>query len=79
MISSEICRSLGRTGFDDVQVNTQYGEVILSGYVDSELEKARAEEIAKSTAGVLAVKNEIVVFKRPPVNVNKRGGPKKCS
>ena len=48
----------------DVSVSTEKGVVRLSGVVNSTAEKTRAEEIARSVAGVKSVDNAIVV--RPP-------------
>lgn len=54
--------------FDDPQtsgfaigVKTYQGTVQLSGFVDSDKEKARAEELAKAVAGVKSVKNDLIV------------------
>jgi len=44
-----------------IQVETFKGTVQLSGFADTAAEKARAEQIARSTAGVKAVVNNIVV------------------
>jgi len=43
----------------DVQVETFRGVVQLSGFVDSAVQKTRAEEIARSTNGVRDVTNNI--------------------
>ena len=45
----------------DVQVESFRGVVQLSGFVDSEVQKNRAGEIAKSIEGVQSVKNDLVV------------------
>lgn len=66
------------SGFEDVDVISVDGRVTLSGYVDDEMQRQKAESIAKNTLGVSEVDNRIVVCKRPPVNVNKPGGPRKC-
>lgn len=44
-----------------IDVNTENGLVTLSGSVDHLLAKERAERIAESTKGVLAVKNQLLV------------------
>ncbi len=44
-----------------VSVETMNGTVLLSGFVKSNAEKARAEQIAQSVKGVKSVKNAIVV------------------
>lgn len=44
-----------------VSVETMNGTVLLSGFVKTPAEKAKAEEIARSTKGVKSVKNAIVV------------------
>jgi hyperosmotically inducible protein len=43
----------------DVQVETENGVVQLSGFVSSETEKQRAEEVARSIKGVKQVKNDL--------------------
>lgn len=45
----------------DVSVETFRGVVQLSGFVDSETQKTRAAEIARSVEGVTDVKNNLVV------------------
>lgn len=45
----------------EVSVDTNNGNVRLSGFVDSEAEKRRAEEIARSVSGVRTVTNALVV------------------
>lgn len=45
----------------DVRVETNNGNVRLSGFVDSPNEKQRAEELARSVAGVKSVTNAITV------------------
>src|SRR5882757_1281850 len=45
--------------FDSVDVQTFAGEVQLSGFVNTEEQKRRAEEIAKSQPGVARVNNAI--------------------
>ncbi len=45
----------------DVKVETFKGNVQLSGFVDNEAQKNRAEQIAKSTPGVISVTNNITV------------------
>jgi len=45
----------------DIEVSTDHGKVHLSGLVDSSVEKADAERIAKGTDGVTDVKNDIKV------------------
>ena len=44
-----------------VNVETFKGVVQLSGFVDSAQVSAKAEEVAKSVAGVKAVKNSLIV------------------
>ena len=44
-----------------IGVETKNGVVQLSGFTPSNTEKVRAEEIAKSVAGVKSVKNDIIV------------------
>ena len=47
-----------------IHVETFQGTVQLSGFVDSEHEARKAEQLAKNTKGVKNVKNNIVVRKR---------------
>lgn len=44
-----------------IKVETYKGEVQLSGFVDSQQNAQKAEEIAKSVSGVKSVKNSLVV------------------
>jgi hyperosmotically inducible protein len=44
-----------------IKVQTHHGQVILSGFVDTEAQAHRAVEIAAGVRGVLAVKNSLVV------------------
>jgi hyperosmotically inducible protein len=44
-----------------IDVETKQGVVILSGKASSDLEKVRAEKLAKMVDGVKAVENDIVV------------------
>ncbi len=44
-----------------ISLKTYKGEVILSGFVDDELSKQKAEVIASKIAGVKSVKNSLVV------------------
>jgi hyperosmotically inducible periplasmic protein len=48
----------------NIDVDTVAGEVILSGYVDSQQEADKAGSLAKSVAGVARVKNELKVGTR---------------
>lgn len=50
-----------RTGGLSINVDTLNGEVSLSGFAKSAEEKAVAEQIARSTGGVRAVRNNLVV------------------
>lgn len=43
----------------DIKVNVYQGVVQLSGFASSRAEAVRAEEIARDTAGVRSVKNDI--------------------
>lgn len=45
----------------DIKVQTNGGEVQLSGTADSKTDADRAAEVAKQVEGVKAVKNELVV------------------
>jgi hyperosmotically inducible protein len=44
-----------------IKVQTHHGQVILSGFVDTESQAQRAVEIASGVRGVLAVKNSLIV------------------
>jgi hyperosmotically inducible protein len=44
-----------------IKVQTHHGQVILSGFVDTESQARRAVEIASGVRGVLAVKNSLIV------------------
>ncbi len=55
LVSDEIVKAR------DVQVETFRGVVQLSGFVDSEMQKTRAGEVARSVAGVRDVKNNLIV------------------
>jgi hypothetical protein len=57
------------SGFD-VGVNTFRGEVQLSGFVETEQQKQRAEQIARSVEGVQNVINDLEIKPAPAV-----GGP----
>lgn len=48
----------------DIDVTTYRNVVQLSGFVDSEVQKLRAEQVAQSVAGVADVRNNIVVKPR---------------
>jgi hyperosmotically inducible protein len=44
-----------------VSVETHNGTVLLSGFVDSDAQMRRAQEIASGVAGVVSVKNGLAV------------------
>ena len=44
-----------------ISVETRKGEVLLSGFVDSETAKMQAEEVVKKVGGVKSVKNNLEV------------------
>ncbi len=48
-----------------IDINVYSGIVQLSGLVDSEFEKQRAEEIAKTVSGVVSVRNDLIVNDKP--------------
>ena len=54
---------LGTKGLKSLQISveTHEGEVILSGFVDSEAAKARAQEVVAKIEGVKSVKNSLEV------------------
>jgi osmotically-inducible protein OsmY len=45
----------------DVGVETFKGRVQLSGFVETQREKAKAEELARGVAGVKSVSNDLIV------------------
>ena len=47
--------------FPDVKVETYQGTVQLTGFVDSQEQKQKAEEIARNVRGVSSVKNDIMM------------------
>ena len=47
--------------FPDVKVETYQGTVQLTGFVDSQEQKQKAEEIARNVRGVASVKNDIMM------------------
>jgi osmotically-inducible protein OsmY len=49
--------------FSDVKVESMRGTVQLSGFVSSEAQKRRAEDIARGVNGVTAVDNRISIHK----------------
>jgi hyperosmotically inducible protein len=51
-----------------INVETYKSVVQLSGFVETETEKADAERVAAAVAGVREVRNSIVVAVRPPVS-----------
>ena len=58
-----------------VVVNTTNGTVTLTGEVNSEGDKSRAEQLAKGVEGVKAVTNSLVI--KPPVPVISKDDPLK--
>ena len=56
--------------FTDVGVDTYAGVVQLSGFVNTSEQKARAEDIARGTAGVKSVANGLTL---KPINVEPTG------
>lgn len=47
--------------FPDVKVETYQGTVQLTGFVDSQEQKQKAEEIVRNVRGVASVKNDIML------------------
>jgi len=47
--------------FPDVKVETYQGTVQLTGFVDTQEQKQKAEELARNVRGVASVKNDIVL------------------
>ncbi len=58
-------KMLAEKGFpaSTVHVETDSGKVLLSGHVNSNAEKRRAAEIAKSVDGVKKVENDLTISK----------------
>jgi hyperosmotically inducible protein len=48
-----------------INVETRQGVVLLSGFVDSEEEKERAEEVARTVSGVKSVENGLEIKQEP--------------
>jgi osmotically-inducible protein OsmY len=61
-----------------INVETYKSVVQLSGFVESETEKADAERVASAVAGVREVRNSIVVAVRPPVSQRIADGVTTC-
>lgn len=61
-IKAKLLKEEGLKGMK-VSVETNHGDVLLSGFVDSADQIKQAENIAKSTEGVKSVKNSLVVKK----------------
>ena len=59
-IKAELLKDVGMKGLD-ISVETHKGEVILSGFVESDQQIHRAVEIASGIRGVQSVKNSLVV------------------
>jgi osmotically-inducible protein OsmY len=59
-----------------IRVRTESGIVTLTGVVDSEGKKHKAEDIAKKFEGVRQVVNNIAVEKKP-IDPKKPGGPRR--
>ena len=76
VLANDINKSLSGSGLENIKVMAVNGNITICGYVDHAVQKARAEEIAKTTPGVVNVNNYIEVGKKPPVNSNKPGGPR---
>jgi hypothetical protein len=47
--------------FDDVKVNTYQGTVQLTGFVETEDQKRKAEQVARNVHGVTSVQNQIAL------------------
>ncbi len=75
-INTEIEKQLANRGLRDVRVRADSDRIVLLGYVDSDEEKARAEQIARASSGGREITNLITVSKPPPINTNKPGGPR---
>ncbi|MGZ8242376.1 BON domain-containing protein [Methylomagnum sp.] len=66
-ITSKVKTALTRdpsTSAFDISVETYKGTVQLSGFVDSNAEKRRAEQVAEGVSGVRSVRNDLRVKAR---------------
>lgn len=59
-VKADLLKDEGFNGLE-ISVETHKGVVLLSGFVDSKTQIARAEEIAKHVEGVKSVKNSLAV------------------
>lgn len=59
-VKAELLKDSGIKGFS-ISVETHRGVVILSGFVDTELQVRRASEIASGVRGVVSVKNSLIL------------------
>ena len=59
-IKAELIRDAGMHGLD-ISVETHHGDVILSGFVDNQLQLRRAMQIASGIRGVRSIKNGLVI------------------
>jgi BON domain-containing protein len=66
------------TSSANIKVKTEQGVVTLTGEVDNEETKRKAQEVAKAVLGVNEVRNGITVGKGP-IEPKKPGGPRKVS
>jgi hyperosmotically inducible periplasmic protein len=62
-ILTKLKAKLVADGITGTDIDVENGKVVLKGQVDDAKKKAKAEEIAKSTAGVKDVKNQLTVKK----------------
>ena len=72
-ITADVKKSLKREPaykFDDVNVDTFAGVVQLSGFVNNDAQRSRAEEIARNTPGTKAVSNGLAL---KPTNLEPTG------
>ncbi len=60
-VETKLASQGGVTLFNQVEVETLKGVVQLSGFVKSEGDRAKAEQIAWSVGGVRDVRNDIIV------------------
>ena len=59
-IKAELLKDTGIRGLR-ISVETHHGQVILSGFVESENQIRRAAEIASGVRGVVSVKNSLIL------------------
>ena len=65
-VRTALANEAGSATLVNVNVTTNDGTVLLTGFVDSAHASLRAEQIARSIAGVRAVQNDLIITRPPP-------------